>query len=92
MSQFIEKHQTDGFENLAFDLPLGNDSDLEDGEIKSDSVDGDAEQEQMGATIYPRTCQEDKHIRSTEQRIDTNDSVFESNSKSKLKIFISDKN
>ncbi len=53
---------------------------------------GDAEQEQMGATIYPRTCQEDKHIRSTEQRIDTNDSVFESNSKSKLKIFISDKN
>ncbi len=52
MSQFIEKHQTDGFENLAFDLPLGNDSDLEDGEIKSDSVDGDAEQEQMG-TVKP---------------------------------------
>ena len=46
------------------------------------SVDDDAEQEQKGATIYPRT-QQVEYISSTEQRTDINDSVFDSQPKSK---------
>ena len=49
----------------------------------SDSVDGNAKQEQIEATVFSRAYQAEKHISSTEKRTDINDSVFDSQPKSK---------